>query len=292
MVKQKLIAIVGPTGSGKTEYSLLRQGSEGQAQQVEIVSADSRQVYRGMDIGTAKVRDTKGIPHHLIDIRQPSEPITLAEWQRMAFEAIDDILARGRTPLLVGGTMLYIDSVVFNYQIPNVPPNPRYRKLKSQISKHKLYDELLKQDPEAEKFIQPGNMRRIIRALEVIETTGRRYSEQRKAREPRYDVEMIGIFPHQVGGQAGWDKLKERIENRAGQMLAEGLMEEIQALKKMYGANLPLLQTINYKQAMAVLDGKMTEEEAWESMIRDNMRYARRQMSWWKGREEIKWICM
>lgn len=285
MNKPKLTVIVGPTASGKTDYTIqLAQQGDG-----EIVSADSRQVYRGMDIGTAKIKDTQGIPHHLVDIRGLNQPLSLAEWQAAAFQVIDRVLTEGRQPLLVGGTMLYIDSVIYNFDIPQVAPALAFRESKEKIEGRKLYEELLEKDPEVKNFIEPSNKRRIIRALEVMEATGKPFSSQRKRQEPRYETQIIGLFPRQAGGQAGWDELKRRIEVRAKKMFAEGLLEETQGLREKYGKDLPLLQTLNYRQAGAVLDGTLTQDAAVESMVKDTMRYAHRQMSWWKGRKEIEW---
>lgn len=278
MPKGALIVVVGPTASGKTDFAI----TVAQEQLGEIVSADSRQVYRGMDIGTAKVKNTRGIPHHLIDMREPNEPLTLWQWQQAAFDAIETILAAGKQPILVGGTMLYIDSVVYNFEIPRVKPNAALRELKSQKSRVKIYEELLEKDPEAKQFIEPGNTRRIIRALEVIKATGRPFSRQRKRRESRYEIEMIGLFP-------SWDNLKKRIEKRAKNMFAEGLLVEVRQLRERYGRDLSLLRTMHYRQAGEVLDGSISEAEAVAKMVQDNLRYAHRQMSWWRGRKEIEW---
>lgn len=298
MNKPKLTVVLGPTAVGKTDYAIrLAQQSKG-----AVVSADSRQVYIGMDIGSAKPREAwltaahsldspeivSGIPHYLFNIREPNEPLSLAEWQELAFAAIDRILAQGFSPLLVGGTMLYVDSVVYNFEIPAVPPHPA---LRAELEKRKdLYEELLERDPEAKKFIEPENKRRIIRALEVMEATGRPFSEARQRRTPRYDAKILGLFLRQIGGQAGWDELKRRIELRAKRMFEEGLLEEMAALRQKYGKDLPLLKTMHYRQAGAVLDGAMSQEEALRSMVRDNLRYAHRQMSWWKNRKDIAWV--
>lgn len=276
--KPALTAIIGPTASGKTDYALRLASQKNGA----VISADSRQVYRGMDIGTAKVRDTRGVPHYLMDIREPSESLSLSEWQQLAFEAIDSILSNGKHPILAGGTMLYIDSIVYNFDIPRVQPDLAFRERKEKIENRKLYEELLQKDPKAKNFIEPTNARRIIRALEVVAATGKRFSAQRKRRTPRYKTEIIGLFP-------GWDELRRRIEVRAQKMFDNGLLEEIAALREKYGKDLPLFQTLNYRQTVAVLDGIMPKDEAVKSMVRDNLRYAHRQMSWWKGRSDIQW---
>lgn len=250
-----------------------------------------------MNVGTAKSRETwrntshsieeadyvDGVPHYLLNIREPNQMMTLAEWQEAARAVIEKIIQDGQTPLLVGGTMLYADSIVKNFEIPRVKPDPAFRELKSQKSKVKIYEELLKKDPDAKQFIEPHNTQRIIRALEVIEATGKPFSEQRQRQESPYEIKMIGIFP-------GWEELAKRIEERAKKMLEDGLLEETQALREHYDMNLPLLKTMNYRQAVGVLDGLLSPTEAVAEMKKENMRYARRQMSWWKNRKEIEWL--
>ncbi len=174
--------------------------------------------------------------------------------------------------------MLYLDSVIFNYQIPEVPPNEKLRDAWEEETVAELWDQLQKQDPAAEKFVEPHNKRRIIRALEVMAATKRPFSELRRRREPKYDMEIVGLFPRQSGGQAGWDVLEKRIEQRVDEMLAAGLLDEIAGLQKKYGADLPLLKTLNYREA---------GDRA--AMIRGNLAYAKKQMKWWAGREDINW---
>ena len=303
-----LYVIVGPTASGKTALGIEM------AKELNgfVVSADSRQAYIGMGIGTAKPHfdstlkergntlvqtpmtnaqcpmphdfnvpnHVNGVPHFLFDIRRPDGPLTLSDWQRAAFEVIDSV---DGTPLLVGGTMLYVDSVVFNYDLPQVEPDESLRKELEARAVEELYAELKEKDPSAVEFIEPKNKRRIVRALEVIVATGRPFSQARRQRPAKYDVKMMGLFP-------GWDELRARIERRVNEMLNEGLLEEMENLRKQYGKDLPLLKTMNYLQAGKVLDGEMSREETEEEMVRVNMRYAHRQMSWWKGRKEIEWF--
>jgi len=268
--------IVGPTASGKTALAV-RVAEELNG---ELVSADSRQVYKGMDIGTAMDLDHK---HYLVDMREPDNPLTLVEWQREAFAVIDKLAGSGKMPILVGGTMLYVDSIVDNYNIPEVEPDEKLREQLEGEDVRVLYEKLLQLDPKAQKFIEPNNKRRIIRALEVMEATGEAFSTQRRAREPRYDVKMIGI-------QVDWDELRERIKIRAQQMLDDGLLEETRKLQERYGDGLPMLQTMNYKQALEFMAGLRAEKETVDEMVRVTMRYARRQMSWWRRRRDIKWV--
>ena len=281
-MKPKLIAVVGPTASGKTALALRLSREVSGA----VISADSRQVYAGMNIGTARPAEAwreaahdeftadmvSGIPHFLLNIREPNRLITLAEWQLAAFSIADRLIETGYTPLLVGGTMLYADSVIYNFSIPRVAPQPGLREKLTQRDSADLYAELLSRDPAASRFIEPHHTRRIIRALEVMEVSGKRFSEMRQRSTPRYGIQLIGIFP-------GWDTLENAIRERTHAMLAEGLVAERQHLIDRYGADLPLWQTVNYKEAPDL-----------EAMVRANMRYARRQMSWWRGRKDIRWF--
>jgi tRNA dimethylallyltransferase len=289
---KRLFVITGPTASGKTDIAIARAQEMGGAR----VSADSRQVYAGMNIGTAKPKfawrdeaqageagDVTGpVPHYLFNIRRPDQPLSLSEWQAMAFQAIDHIHSDDNPAILTGGTMLYIDSIVKNYDLPHVAPNEELRAEYAKLGVPTLYAQLLEKDPKAQSFIQPNNKRRIIRALEVMAATGRPFSEQRRQRPPRYDITAIGLFD-------GWGALEERIQQRVQNMLKEGLLKETNGLVQRYGADLPLLQTINYREALAGLVGRLSEKEVTREMVRANLHYARRQMSWWRGRKDIAW---
>lgn len=300
--EQPVIVIVGPTASGKTDYALeLARRVNG-----EVISADSRQVYAGMNIGTAKpplrgaslalqqggpAENTHdvltadvvgGIPHFLFNVTSPDKPWTLPQWQAAANRVLEDIIKRGKQPLLVGGTMLYVDSIVKNFSIPAVEPDQAFRDILEQEDAPALYGRLMKADPAAVNFIEPHHKQRIIRALEVIEKTGKPFSASRKRKPSPYEFEMVGLFP-------GWDVMKERISTRAKLMFDNGLLDETVGLCEKYGKDLPLLQTMNYKQAGAVLDDEATQEDALEETIRVNMKYAKRQMAWWKNRPEIAW---
>lgn len=289
----KITIIVGPTASGKTAYGIRLAQQDGGA----VISADSRQVYAGMNVGTAKPEsawsDTahpvmtpdsvQGVEHYLLNIRTPSDPITLADWQAAAYHVIDSLLEHSIHPILVGGTMLYIDSIVFNYAIPNVPPNLTLRgKLTAQPAE-KLYEQLLTKDPQAAAFIEPHHKQRIVRALEVIQATGQPFSKMRQQRTPKYEIEMLGLRP-------AWDVLEQRIRTRSEEMFASGLLQETQVLQRTYGHDMPLLQTMGYKEAAQILAGELTTQQGVAAFCRAQLRYARRQMSWWKRRSEIKWI--
>lgn len=299
LVKPALCVIVGPTATGKTALGIELAKRLGRA----VVSADSRQVYAGMNIGTATplrpgmrrgfagqephgifapdVID--GVEHYLLNIRRPDDPLTLAQWQRAAHRVIDRLMADGTPPLLVGGTMLYIDSITRGYALPAVPPNASLRSRLATVPTEALASQLREQDPAALYFIDLRNRRRMIRALEVIAATGRSFAAQRQRRAPRYNVRPLGLFP-------AWPALRRAVEARARAMLQDGLLEEVEALQRRFGHACPLLATLNYRQASAVLAGRLTHDEAVEEMTKANMRYAHRQMSWWRKRLDIRWF--
>lgn len=292
-MKPEVTVILGPTAAGKTDYAIkLAKQRDGM-----IISADSRQVYAGMNIGTAKPSkawaetphdvltpdSVQGVDHFLFNIQTPDHPVTLADWQTAARQVIDHILSQHKHPILVGGTMLYIDSIVYNYSLPRVAPNTELRAKLEQEEAGQLYQQLLAQDPEASSYIEPSNKRRIIRALEVMQATETSFSSLRQQQPSPYQFSLIGLFP-------GWEILTQRIQQRQKTMFTEGLLTETQKLLDAYGISLPLLQTINYTQAVKVLNEEYTFEEALQESLRVNLRYARRQMSWWRRHNTIHWI--
>jgi tRNA dimethylallyltransferase len=280
----KLIVILGPTASGKTDLSLkLAKKFKG-----EIVNADSRQIYRGMNIGTGKVVDKNGVKHYLLDIVNPDEEFTLADYKKQAVVAIRDILKRGKVPLLVGGTGLYIQAIVDNLEIPAVPPN---KKLRAQFEKEikksgalvKWYKKLLKLDPGAAKVVDAKNPRRIIRALEVCLATGKPFSKLREKGEPLFDVLQIGInLPRQ--------KLYENIDQRVEQMIKDDLVGETKKLLKKYKSDLPSMSGIGYREVGDYLNGVYGISEAAQRIKFRTHAYARRQMTWFRRDKRIKWI--
>jgi tRNA dimethylallyltransferase len=228
--KPLILAVVGPTASGKTSLGItLAKKFDG-----EIVSADSRQIYRGMDIGTAKASraEQASIRHHLIDIRNPDEDYAVGEFKRDAEAAIDDILSRGKLPIIVGGTGLYVRAVVDNLDIPETKADPQLRKeIEKEIETQGLpavFRRLVTLDPEAAYVVDPKNPRRVIRALEVATLTGKPFTAQRQKHEPRYAVFTIGIDPPP-------DILRRRIDRRINAMVRGGLVAEVKRLLKKYG---------------------------------------------------------
>jgi tRNA dimethylallyltransferase len=288
-IKPKLIAVVGPTASGKTSLGIaLAESFNG-----EIVSADSRQIYRGMDIGTAKASraELAAIPHHLVDIRNPDEDYTVADFKRDAIAAIDDILSRGKTPFLVGGTGLYIKAVVDNLDIPEIKADPKLRhEIESEIAAEGLpavFEKLVSLDPEAAYIVDPNNPRRVVRALEVAMITGEPFTAQRRAQEPRYAVCELGI-------DAAPDILRERIDQRIDAMVRDGLVDEVKRLLKKYrradGGFPTSFDAIGYREIIAYLNGVNSLETAVAAMKLNTWHFAKRQMTWFRKDIRIQWV--
>ncbi len=278
-----LIVIVGPTAVGKTALAIeLAQRFEG-----EIVSADSRQIYRGMDIGTAKpTRQEQALaPHHLIDIVAPDEPYTLANYQADAYAAIEDILARGKQPFLVGGTGLYVRAVVEGLRIPHVPPNRALRAQLEQEDRQALYERLRALDPDAATRIDPRNVRRTIRALEVCLTTGRKFSELGRVEPPPYRITRIGLTLSRP-------ELYARIDARVDRMMAQGLVAEVESLSaRGYRWSLPSMSGLGYREIGQYLRGEVSLDEAVSNIKRHTRDFVRRQYAWFRLRDErIRWF--
>lgn len=269
-----LLVIVGPTATGKTALSLaLAARFDG-----EIVSADSRLFYRGMDIGTAKptAAERAAVPHHLIDIREPDETVTLGEYQELAYEAIAAIQARGRLPLLVGGSGQYVRAVVEGWGIPRVAPQRRLRAALAQLGAEELYRWLQRLDAPAAEKIHANNVRRVIRALEVTLVSGRPISELQRRRPPPYDTLTIGL-------DAGREALYRRIDERVDAMLAAGLLAEVEALRRAgYSWRLPAMSGLGYQQLGGYLRGEMSLEEAVARIKVETHRFVRQQYTWFR----------
>jgi len=284
VLEKKLIAIVGPTASGKTTLAIsLAQKFGG-----EIVSADSRQIYRGMDIGTAKpTADERGaVPHHLIDIRDPDEDYTVADYQRDAIAAINDIIARGKLPFLVGGTGLYVRAVVENLDIPKMAADPKLRaEIESEIARDGLdaaFKKLLALDPDAADVVDPKNPRRVVRALEVALATGKPFIAQRKKNEPLFDALALGLDPPP-------ETLRERIDRRIDAMMRDGLVDEVRALVAKYGVDAPALSAIGYREIIAYIENKTSIDDAVATIKLNTWHYAKRQMTWFKKYRPAYW---
>lgn len=280
-----LIIIVGPTASGKSELAVrLAKRFNG-----EIISADSRQIYRALDVGTAKVAGEwrngafiyKGMPHRLIDIIPPKKIFTVAEYQELAEKAIREILSRGRIPILAGGTGFWIDSVAYGRKYPAVPPNAGLRKRLGEMSAPKLLRMLEKLDPERAKTIEQKNPRRLIRAVEIARAIGR-VPKPRKL--IRYRTLWIGLNPPR-------SVLEKRIKARARAMISSGLIREIKKLIRLGISKKRLGEFgFEYRGGLAYMEKRITREEFLDDLSRNTRAYARRQMTWFKRNSEIRWI--
>jgi tRNA dimethylallyltransferase len=282
-----LVAIVGPTAVGKSKLALhLAQSFVG-----EIVSSDSCQVYRHMDIGTAKPsQEERGLVlHHLIDIVDPDESFDLAMYQKLAYQAIDDIHSRGKLAILVGGSGLYVRAVLGGYRIPDAPPDYELRQTLEEKAKTEgadaLFGELQELDPAAAKSIDPKNIRRVIRAIEVHRITGQPYSELTKAEPPKYDILTIGLTIDR-------DKLYKKIDDRVDRMMEMGLVEEVKALiDKGYSYELTSMCSLGYKQIGEHLQGQTTLNEAADKIKYETHRFARHQYGWFRLKDDtINWF--
>ena len=334
----KILVIVGPTASGKTRLAITlarqivsKKNLGGQAKKysgAEIVSADSRQIYRGMDIGTAKKNPitnrrsliAKNIHQYLIDIKNPNEDYSVADYKRDAVLAINEILRRGKLPILVGGTGLYIKAVIDNLTIPEVKADPRLRKkIETQIKKEGLdviVKKLLLLDPEAASVIDLKNPRRVIRALEIAKKTKAPVSSSRKSGPLLFDAIQVGIYP-------GKEVLDKRIRKRTKEMLKNGLLKEVKNLIKKYQPSLrrpvsrrrlwqdesstrqrqyshsysetsdlqyKAFDGIGYREIIDYLNGKVSLKEAEELINKHTIQYAKRQMTWFRKDNRIQWI--
>jgi len=279
-LKKKLIVVLGPTASGKTELAIkLAKKFNG-----EIVNADSRQVYKGMDIGTAKPtkKEMKGVPHYLLDIASPKRKFTVAQYRKLALKAIEKIQKRGKIPFLVGGTWFYIRAIVDGLIIPEVPPNWKLRKELEKKTPKELYKILKKLDPERAKTIEKENKRRLIRAIEICKKIGK--VPPLKFNPLPYPVLMIGIKRKKK-------ELMERIRKRFFEWLKRGLILEVINLRKM-GVSFKRIEEfgMHYREIARYLQGKISEKEIIENSIKEIQNYAKKQLNWFKKDKRVKWI--
>jgi len=283
----RLLAVVGPTGMGKSQLALrLAQALEG-----EIVSADSRQVYRYMDIGTAKPtpQEQASVPHHLIDIVNPDEDFSLAQYQQLAYKAIEDISERQKLALLVGGSGLYVWSVLEGWEIPAVAPDPEFRRRLEEKAAggdgDELYQELARLDPVAAQKIDPRNVRRTIRALEVHHSAKAPISQIQGREAPPFQTRIIGLTAER-------QELYRRIDSRVDEMIKQGLVDEVkQLIERGYDAGLPAMSGIGYKQITMFLKGELTLEDAIQQTKFETHRLARHQYSWFRLKDvRIGWF--
>ena len=286
--KPKVIVICGPTASGKTSLSVeLAKKCNG-----EIISADSMQIYKDMNIGTAKVtqEEMQGIKHYMIDIVYPTERYSVAEFKVQAEKTIEEILKKGKTPIIAGGTGLYVNSLIYNIQYNDIKIDEEYRKyLEERVKKEglqSLYEEAKKIDFEAMKSISKNDQKRILRVLEMYHQTGKTKTELEKEsrkEEVKYDYKVYAI---------NWEReeLYKRINKRVDIMIEQGLIKEVENILKKYNKFPTAMQGLGYKEVVEYLDKKITKEEMIEKIKMETRRYAKRQITWFKKIENVKWI--
>ena len=280
--KRKLIAIVGPTASGKTKLAVdLAQRVDG-----EVIGADSRQVYRYMDIGTAKptAQEQAAARHHLLDVVEPDGAFSLGRWLELANEALEDIWLCGKQPLLVGGTGQYVWALLEGWRVPSVPPQDGLRAELESREARELVEELRRVDPEAQAFVDPRNVRRVIRALEVYHATGKPFSYWRTKQPPPFESLVVGM-------RSPRDELYRRIDTRVDEMFKARLVDEVQGLLAMgYARGLPSMSGIGYREVCEYLVGETDLETAMERTKTGTHRLARHQNSWFKTSDgRIRW---
>ncbi|MFD4479391.1 tRNA (adenosine(37)-N6)-dimethylallyltransferase MiaA [Streptomyces sp. NPDC058471] len=280
----RVIAVVGPTAAGKSDLGVfLAQRLGG-----EVVNADSMQLYRGMDIGTAKLtlEERDGVPHHLLDIWDVTEAASVAEYQKLARAEIDRLLADGRWPVLVGGSGLYVRGAVDHLEFPGTDPAVRAR-LEEELALHgsgALHARLAAADPGAGQAILPSNGRRIVRALEVIEITGKPFTANLPGHDSVYDTIQIGV-------DVGRPELDERIATRVDRMWDAGLVDEVRALEDVgLREGRTASRALGYQQVLAALAGECTDDEARTETVRATKRFARRQDSWFRRDPRVHWL--
>jgi tRNA dimethylallyltransferase len=286
---KRLLAIVGPTATGKSEVGVLLAESLGG----EIVSADSMQVYRGMDVGTAKptAEQRRRAAHHLIDIIAPDEPFSVADYQARADAALADIWARNRQPILVGGSGLYVRAVLEEMDFAQVPPDPELRNRLLEEARSKgtraLHEWLAEVDPAAAARIHPNDQKRIIRALEVAEGGGAARARPEtvdRHRAERYNTRQFGLTLDR-------EELYQRVDARVDRMMGEGLVEEVKGLlERGYGEDLVSMKGLGYAQIADHIRGKTTLDEAVRRLKRDTRRFAKRQLTWFRADPRVEWI--
>lgn len=276
----KVIVVVGPTASGKSDLGIkIARKYNG-----EIISADSRQVYRGMDVGTGKVtkKEQKTVKHHLLDVADPKKQFTVSDFKRLGEKAIKDIAAGGKVPIVVGGTGFYIDILLGRMAVAQVPPNKKLRAQFDKLTAEELFEKLRKLDPQRAKMIDRHNKRRLVRALEIVLTTKKSsLSTLHKIPDAKYNILWLGLKPKNI---------EKKIGVRLEQRLKQGMVKEVRELLRR-GVGHKKLQNfgLEYKWLSFYIQGKLPYQEMKENLSRDIVKYSKRQMTWFKRNKEIRW---
>lgn len=282
--KSKILVILGPTASGKSDLAVaLAKKFNG-----EIISADSRQVYRGLSIGTGKItkREMQGVRHHLLDVASPKRVFTVVQYQKLARRALRDILRRGKVPIICGGTGLYIDALLYDIPFPNVPPNPKLRRKLEKESAENLFAKLQRLDPHRAKSIDPHNKRRLIRALEIVTLAGKPVPPLKTHSRSSQNIEVL-----KIGLRPDNQILKPRINQRLRQRLRRGMIEEAKRLHRQ-GLSYRRMEGLGleYRYLARFLQGKISKAEMINQLEKEIWRYAKRQITWFKRDKEIHWL--
>ncbi|MGE6538067.1 tRNA (adenosine(37)-N6)-dimethylallyltransferase MiaA [Bacillus luti] len=285
--REKVAVIIGPTAVGKTKLSIdLAKALNG-----EVISGDSMQIYRTMDIGTAKVtkEEMDGIPHYMVDIKDPEDSFSVAEFQERVRKHIREITERGKLPIIVGGTGLYIQSVLFDYQFTDDAGDVIYREQMEKLALERgveyVHKKLQEVDPESAERIHANNVRRVIRALEIFHTTGEKMSEQieKQEKELLYDVSLIGLTMDRA-------MLYDRINLRVDLMMKQGLLEEVEELYNRGVRDCQSIQAIGYKEIYDYFENRVSLEEAVSQLKTNSRRYAKRQLTWFRNKMDVTWF--
>ncbi|MGH1328468.1 tRNA (adenosine(37)-N6)-dimethylallyltransferase MiaA [Bacillus pretiosus] len=285
--REKVAVIIGPTAVGKTKLSIdLAKALNG-----EIISGDSMQIYRTMDIGTAKVtkEEMDGIPHYMVDIKNPEDSFSVAEFQERVRKHIREITERGKLPIIVGGTGLYIQSVLFDYQFTDDAGDNIYREQMEKLALERgveyVHKKLQEVDPESAERIHANNVRRVIRALEIFHTTGEKMSDQLEKQENEllYDVSLIGLTMDR-------EMLYDRINLRVDIMMDQGLLEEVEGLYNRGIRDCQSIQAIGYKEIYDYFEDRVSLEEAVSQLKTNSRRYAKRQLTWFRNKMDVTWF--
>ena len=285
--KIEVVAIVGPTASGKTALSIkMAKAFDG-----EIINGDSMQIYKGLDIGTAKIteEEMEGVPHHLLSFKEPTESFSVADYQTLVRAKIAEIQSRGKLPIIVGGTGLYVQAVLYDFQFTKEEVDEEARKKYydelAAIGPDAMHAKLMELDPETAKTIHPNNTRRVIRALEMVELHGvsKASEEHNRGNIPLYNHLIIGLDMDRK-------KLYERINLRVDIMMEQGLLEEVKGLYERGIRGVQSVQAIGYKELYAYFDGRLTLPDAIEELKQNSRRYAKRQLTYFRNKMDVEWI--
>lgn len=281
-MNNRVIAVVGATASGKTSYAIeLAKKING-----EIISADSRLVYKGMDIGTAKptIEEMQEIPHYMIDVVEPEYNYSVGLYVKEAKKHITDIISRGKVPIVVGGTGLYFRVLLENYDLPDVKPDYELRKELSSYSYEELLEMLTKLDEKAANSVEKNDKKKLIRYIEIIKLAGKPLDLVRGVKEKEFNVEWVGLnFPREI--------LYDRINKRVDLMIEQGLIDETKKLLQKHGRISNITDTIGYREVLSYLDGELSLDEAKDKLKQNTRNYAKRQLTWFRKNEQINWNC-